>query len=115
MRNDSNQPYQTDDSPPTLTFRKSGLTLALPYHSLRSMQLGEGGDTIRIGYAGHEATVSGANLDRLWRELCAYRVSEIAIDGGAAAKVLGSESGRCLVDAIAVVAREDGEDSPQAG
>lgn len=116
MRHDTSNPreaYQIDDDPPTLTYCAPDITLALPYHLVRSMQLGEEENRVVVEYDDYTATISGGNLGRLWRELRAYRLKEISINGGAAAKALRQHTERCLVETI-TIARTDA-DVPEYG
>jgi|GEM_PF-2777135 len=96
--------YQTDHDPPTLTFCTGETTLALPYHLLRSLHLRETG--IFLDYSGYEITVRGTALGKLWKELRAYRVKEIAVTRAAAEK-LGGGSACCRVGEIAVEKNEE--------
>lgn len=112
MRHEQPNPgdaYQTDDDPPTLTYCVADTILALPYHLVRSMQLGKDETRVEVAYDDYTAMIIGTNLGRLWRELRVYRVREIVVNGGAPAKALGSESGRCLVEGINVRRREGAE------
>lgn len=112
MRNDRSKQgecYQIDDDPPTLTYYAPNNTLALPYHLVRSMQLGEGETRIVVEYDDYTAAVAGANLGRLWHELRAYRLKEVSINGGAAGKALRQEIERCLVETITIARRDADE------
>jgi hypothetical protein len=105
MRHDKCNPaeaFQIDDDPPTLTYCAPDIALALPYHLVRSMQLGKDADRVVVEYDDYTATISGGNLGRLWRELRAYRLKEISINGGAAAKALRQQAERCLVETITI-------------
>jgi hypothetical protein len=111
MRHDPGNPgdaYQVDDDPPTLTYCAPDMTLALPYHLVRSMQLGKDADRVVVEYDDYTATISGGNLGRLWRELRAYRLKEVSINGGAAARAIRQKTERCLVETI-TIARTDGD------
>ena len=115
MRHDTNNSrdaYQTDNDPPTLTYCAPDTTLALPYHLVRSIQLGKDEAEVVVNYDDYTATITGANLGRLWRELRAYQLREIAINGGVPARALGSGSARCLVEGIEV--RRNDENEPEA-
>ena len=111
MRSDRSKPgecYQIDEDPPTLTYCAANITLALPYHLVRSMQLGEDETRVIVKYDDYTATITGADLGRLWHELRAYRLKEVSINGGAAGKALRQEIERCLVETI-TIARKDAD------
>jgi len=109
MKNElgNTDPYQVDDNTPTLTLVASDQTLALPYHLVRAMRLGS--DRIAIDYDDLEVTVRGTALERLWKELRAFRVREILINGGGAAKAIGKSAGRALVESIQIDAKDAAE------
>ena len=102
-----NDPYQSDDDHPTLSYVTAKGTLALPYHLVRELRFDSAARQIRIGYDDYNVAVSGANLNRLWKELRAFRVKEIAINAGEAGKALGPESGKCLVNGIRIEQKAD--------
>ena len=112
-RSNAGECYQIDDDPATLTYCAPNITLALPYHLVRSMQLGEDETRVIVKYDDYTATITGADLGRLWHELRAYRLKEISINGGAAAKTLRPETARSLVESITIARTEaaapDGE------
>ena len=91
-------PYQTDDNTPTLTLVTADGSTAFPYHLVRSMRLGTDASRIDIDLDEKTVAVCGSGLGKLWRELRAYRVREISVNGGDAARQLGE--GRVLVTSI---------------
>lgn len=101
------EPYQSDDDHPTLTFAANDQTLALPYHLVRSLELGRGEKRIDIDYDDYQVRIEGAQLVRLWRELRAFRVKEVSINGGKAAQALGERGERCLVQAITISRKQE--------
>lgn len=103
-------PYQIDDNSPTLTFVAADQTLALPYHLVRSMHLGSDGRKIVIDYDEREVAVRGSTLERLWKELRAFRVREVSINAGEAGKAVGGKAERALVEAIEIADKaEEGD------
>ena len=105
-RSNAGECYQIDDDPATLTYCAPNITLALPYHLVRSMQLGEDETRVIVKYDDYTATITGADLGRLWHELRAYRLKEVSINGGAAGKALRQEIERCLVESITIVRKD---------
>jgi hypothetical protein len=104
--------FKIDEDHPTLTYRAEDRILALPYHLVRFIELEPNETRILVGYDDHEVGIRGKHLGRLWRELCAFRLKEITINGGAAAKALGATAERCLVERIEIEIKEHGvEDS----
>ena len=93
--------FETSDRTPTIAFEQSEETLALPYDGLEGIQY-DYKRCIRIVFEKHEVSLHGSNLDKLFEELAAFRVKEVLINGGAAAKALGDRSGRCLIDRIEI-------------
>lgn len=104
-------PYQIDDNSPTLTFVAGDQTLALPYHLVRAMHLGGDGRKIAIDFDEREVTVRGSSLDRLWKELRAFRVREVSINAGEAGKAIGGKAERALVEMIEIAEKADGSDA----
>ena len=92
--------FRIDEDHPTLTYRAEERILALPYHLVRFIELEPNETRIQVGYDDHEVRILGRYLGRLWRELCAFRLKEVTINGGAAAKALGAAAERCLVERI---------------
>ncbi len=93
--------FDTSEGTPTIAFEQPEETLALPYDSLDSIQFDNAG-CIRIFFQGHEVSLHGSNLLKLFEALAAFRVKEIQINGGNAAQALGAQSGICLVDRIEI-------------
>ena len=96
--------FKIDEDHPTLTFRADDRILALPYHLVRSLDLQPDETRIVVGYDDHEVSILGKHLGRLWKELCAFRLKEITINGSGAGKALGESADRCLVERIAIEA-----------
>ena len=103
--------YQIDDDPPTLTLVADDQTIAFPYHLVRALRMDTGGHEIVIDYDEHEVRVRGSGLGRLWKELRSFRVREVSINGGAAARAVGGRGARTFVESIRIVARE-GDGTP---
>ncbi len=93
--------FETSDRTPTIAFEQAEETLALPYDSLESIQYDDKG-RIQIAFEKHEVSLHGSNLGKLFAELSAFRVKDVLVNGGAAAKALGKRSGRCLIDRIEI-------------
>ena len=104
-------PYQIDDNSPTLTFVTGDQTLAIPYHLVRAMHLGGDGRKIVIDYDEREIAVRGSALERLWKELRAFRVREVSINAGEAGKAVGGKAERALVESIEIADKADDSES----
>ena len=92
--------FKIDEDHPTLTYRADERILTLPYHLVRTIDVDPGETRVVVAYDDQEVSVSGKHLGRLWRELCAFRLKEISINGAGAAKALGESAERCLVERI---------------
>ncbi|MCB1100170.1 MAG: hypothetical protein R3F19_12705 [Verrucomicrobiales bacterium] len=104
--------YQTDDHPQTLTFQAKAQTLALPYFHLRSIRLSRDRASIAIDYDDFGIVIHGAHLEKLWRELRAYRLLEVSVSLLTTVESeIASESGRCRVERIDIQTKgeEDGD------
>lgn len=108
----AHQPYQTDTDPPTLIFYAAESTIALPYHLLRSLHFAD--RSIRLEYGDYEIGIHGTALGKLWKELRAYRVREIVVTEGAAAKALGESTSKCQIQRIEIerTDKENGGEAP---
>lgn len=107
------QPYQTADDTPTVTFVTAESSVAVPYHRVRELCIDPEGRRIVVAFDSREAVVGGSALGRLWRELRAFRVREIAINAGAAARQLEGEA--CCVRSIELKDKEPPDDAVDAG
>ena len=96
--------FELEEGTPTLTFASAEMTLALPYHFLRTMRLEDGARNVVLAYDcdGMTVTVSGTNLRPLWRALQLYTVREIRAEAGDTASRLGEQSAACVVSAITI-------------
>ena len=101
----ANQAYETSDAPQTVAFYATDSTIALPYHLLRSIHLSA--HQIRIEFNDYIVTVGGTALGKLWRELCAYRVKEIAINRSATGELSAKAANRCSVAKIEITPKAD--------
>ena len=108
MKNDlrTTEPYQVDDNTPTFTLVIGSEDIAFPYHLVRSMQLGREAKRIDVDLDEFAITIKGSKLGKLWRELRAYRIKEVETNAGEAAKAVGSESNRAIVESIEVSGKE---------
>jgi len=106
--NPQTETFAIDEDHPTLTYRSGDRILALPYHIVRSLDLDPDETRIVVGYDDHKVTIRGKHLGRLWRELCAFRLKEITINGAGAAKSLGDRAERCLVEGIDIETEVEG-------
>lgn len=101
--------FQSDDDHPTITYVATDETLALPYHLVRLLRLGKAEKSILVEYDDYRITINGTNLTRLWRDLRAFRVKEVLTNCSKAAKAMGDQTERCIVERITI---EQVENSP---
>ena len=67
----------------------------------KKLGLSENGVEIAVSYDEFDVKIRGRHLHRLWRELRAFRVKEVSLNGGAAVTSLGGAAERCFVESIA--------------
>ncbi len=105
-KDSATRPFQTDERTPTIAFEQPEETLALPYDSIDSIEF-DRDRCIRMTFQKHEIRLCGSNLEKLFEAITAYRVREVCINGGIAARSLGGQSGMCLIDRIEINATEE--------
>lgn len=105
-RTDPTEAYTTDDRPHMLAYGTAEDSVALPYSRVKTISLGPDESRIDIDYRNHEVRITGTNLGKLWRELRAYRVTEVSINAGAVGKALGDNSEHCLVESIEIRSKD---------
>ena len=109
--NQTDSAYETDDHPSTIAFNAKEETVAFPYHRGDEMRRGQGGRRIEIDCDDTRITIRGSHLDKMWRELCAFRVREVSVSIlTVVEKEMAVKPARCQVDAIEIHRMDQEED-----
>ncbi len=103
--------HATADHPWTLTFRSNDRTLCKPYSHLRYAELIEGasnGIQIKITFDDWIVTLKGTGFGKLWDELRAFRLKEVAVTSlSVIDQELTGKPARCHIEAIDIRSRDD--------